>query len=295
MNLLFIYSFFIKICYRLLNTGVNKQIMCFLHVVGKLFSICAWYCFNRTKGSDASWTDDAEVPPEFADFSDDESESAAKKKHLYDLNPNRKRNSFDKHKSFEKNMNVRNILDSRLHKIRDSYEPQNKKHLPNSKISHTSKQNYQTCLQNPFRFTPMSGINNVPSLQQVHTYYRMPPYGMGPNVFPAPNYRNIPFVPFTSPPPMAPPNVPHFHTARPLPPSTVFLNPPPPGVDVPQPHEPQQLMMHLTPSTASNQPNLQPFYNTPPPPPQHVNWYMSNNLTPTSSGTFTGMPYYQKP
>lgn len=234
------------------------------------------------------------MPPEFADFSDDETESASKKKHLYDLNPNRKRNSTDKHKTFEKNMNVRNILDTRLHKIRDSFEPQNKKHVPNTKISHTSKQNYQSSL----RYSPMSGVNNVPSLQQVHGYYRMAPYGMGPNVFPAPNFRNIPFVPFTSPPPMPPPNVSHFHTPRPIPPSSVFLNPPPPGVDVSTPQrEPQQLMMHLTPSTANNQPNLQPFYNTPPPPPpQHVNWYMSNNITPTSSsGTFTGMPYYQKP
>lgn len=263
-----------------------------------LFSF--YFCFDRAKGSDASWTDDIEVPPEFADFSDDETESATRRKKAHDLNSNKKRNSFDLHKNFEKNMNVRNILDTRLHKIRDSCEPQNKKHVANTKITHASTKSCQPCVQHPYRFSPIPGINNVPSMQQVHGYYRMPPYGMSPQIFPPPNYRSLPFVPYNSPPPIPPPNAPSFRNNRPLPPppptaSAVFLNPPPPGVDVTPPREPQ-LMMHLTPTTANTPQNLQNFYNTPPPPPPpHINWYMTNNLPPTTSGTFGGIPYYQKP
>lgn len=196
-------------------------------------------------------------------------------------------------------MNVRNILDSRLHKIRDSCEPTNKRHTPNTKSPQTSKHN-QSGMQNAYRFSTNATINSVPSMPQTHAYYRMPQF-LGPNMFPPTNYRNMPFVSFNTPPPLHPPNMQPFQSNMPLPPPTVFLNPPPPGVDMGN-HEPPLVMrssqMNLTTpafpiSTISTTttPNLR-FYNPPPPPPPHMNWY---NLPPSSSGAFGGLPYYQKP
>lgn len=61
------------------------------------------------KGSDASWVGDIEVPEEFEDFSDDEKESR-KKAGL--KGASRKRNSLERHKTFEHKMNKRNTMDS---------------------------------------------------------------------------------------------------------------------------------------------------------------------------------------
>lgn len=74
------------------------------------------------KGTDASWKDDTEVPAEFADFSDDETECF----HRFGnrkLTPHVKRtHSNESYKKFESTMNRRNILNTKLNKYMDSYK-----------------------------------------------------------------------------------------------------------------------------------------------------------------------------
>ncbi|XP_044272312.1 H/ACA ribonucleoprotein complex non-core subunit NAF1 [Tribolium madens] len=76
----------------------------------------------KMRGSDASWMDDTEVPPEFADYSDDENECYHRfgnKK----LSPHLKRtHSSDNYKKFETTMNRKNILNTKFNKYMDSYK-----------------------------------------------------------------------------------------------------------------------------------------------------------------------------
>lgn len=68
-----------------------------------------FYCQCSAKGSDASWVGDTEVPEEYEDFSDDEKEQ--QKKIASKPNP-RKRNSLERHRTFENKMNKRNTMDT---------------------------------------------------------------------------------------------------------------------------------------------------------------------------------------
>jgi rRNA processing protein Gar1 len=76
----------------------------------------------KMKGTDASWMDDAEVPPEFADFSDDENE-AYQRFGTKKLSPHVKRtHSSDNYKKFESTMNRKNLLNTKFNKYMDSYK-----------------------------------------------------------------------------------------------------------------------------------------------------------------------------
>ncbi|KAL3272576.1 hypothetical protein HHI36_014046 [Cryptolaemus montrouzieri] len=74
----------------------------------------------KIKGSDASWVEDAEVPPEFEEFSDDEKER--QKKSLKNKAAKRK-HSLERHQEFEASMNKINQLNSRLHNMVDARNP----------------------------------------------------------------------------------------------------------------------------------------------------------------------------
>lgn len=74
------------------------------------------------KGTDASWVGDSEVPPEFQDFSDDESEFYSRPGATERLPTNhqvKRTHSGDSHKKFENTMNKRNLLNTRFNKYMD--------------------------------------------------------------------------------------------------------------------------------------------------------------------------------
>ncbi|XP_017783285.1 PREDICTED: H/ACA ribonucleoprotein complex non-core subunit NAF1 isoform X2 [Nicrophorus vespilloides] len=141
----------------------------------------------QAKGSDASWSNDLEVPQEFVDYSDDEAECSRK-------------NSF----------RGENRKHSRLHKIRDNTEPMNKKQTTNSNYKRPQQQ-YQ-----PNGYWPNVGYSHANASNQSCAFpYGMPPYmqpfrpqGMPPFVPPAnfapnvyPPLPNVPNAMFTMPPP----------------------------------------------------------------------------------------------
>lgn len=68
----------------------------------------------KQKGSDASWKNDMEVPQELMDYSDDEAESG-----LSELPENRKRGSLERHRQFEEDMNLRNVINTHIHLLQD--------------------------------------------------------------------------------------------------------------------------------------------------------------------------------
>lgn len=84
------------------------------------------------RGSDASWVGDVEVPEEFEDFSDDEKESRRKAGFK---GASRKRNSLERHKTFEHKMNKKNTMDSVCQIVKHqgattAQTPQNYQYLP---------------------------------------------------------------------------------------------------------------------------------------------------------------------
>lgn len=187
----------------------------------------------KIKGSDASWKGDSEVPVEFVDFSDDETEYTYSKQHLNEkdiFDKKRKRNSIDKHKMFETAMNLKNKVDTARHKMRDSYEPTPKRYVPqNSQPTFyfappNINQVRQQCSSSFTNFPPPNYPIPPPNFGYMSmgpAVLRMQPYtaqfGHGMPPFP-PNTQ--PFVPSAFGPPSIPPLPGVAH---------VLPQPPPPG------------------------------------------------------------------
>lgn len=236
------------------------------------------------KGSDASWKNDAEVPADYVDYSDDEQEAAAKhgskkgdpKK---TGNCNKKRNSLERHQNFEKDMNVRNLIDTRLHKIRDTYEPANKKYVPQSQAAAT--QNF-TKRGFPFQptFRPSYSFATQPnSPTPVPSFAQMPHvsglFGMATPAFarptlPMPAFTNLPpnvatFVPHM-PPPLLPPHfrpnmpppsiTPQAMTGQSMTPHTITPHSISPHTITPHPITPHSITPHtISPHTIAHTPH----------------------------------------
>lgn len=188
------------------------------------FCFTHWQFFFRAKGSDASWQNDKEVPAEFVDFSDDEAERLFRNNLSAN---NRKRRSHERHRNFEKNMNIKNLIDSKIHNLKDKSSSS----IPKPSVSTTYKPSQLTPNFRPV-FASQPGVLNVPLVQM------WPRVGVTPPRITRPPFSNIPpfnqgpipfFCPTVPPPPIRiqprsdimVPNLPN------LPP------PPPPGVDMP--------------------------------------------------------------
>ncbi|KRT85190.1 hypothetical protein AMK59_2506 [Oryctes borbonicus] len=203
----------------------------------------------QVKGSDASWMGDNEVPAEHVDYSDDEEERRVRRASKKCLSSEtRKRNSLERHKDFEKDMNVKNIIDTRLHKIRDSFEPSTKRHASNNNDKRGFP--FQPNATGPVFSFGQPGLNpNVPSFNPflsapfMPNGMQMPPFGPIPYMPPLarmPPVQNVPFIPSIPPPQlpqtmtsqtMAPPPMQAIHT----------ITVPPPTMDMGQQKHPQQI------------------------------------------------------
>lgn len=142
------------------------------------------------KGSDASWVGDNEVPTEFQDFSDDEEE---RKRKSGIKQGTRKRNSLERHQSFEKEMNSRNTMDTVRRSMKDPAEPAVKKPGP---------QNFAR--PRPYHFAARSGPSSqsLPPVQPVlmpPTAYPAFPPSFVPTAFPS--FSEMPFFNPNVPPP----------------------------------------------------------------------------------------------
>lgn len=95
------------------------------------------------KGSDASWMGDAEVPPEFADYSDDENECYHRHGNKK-ISPHVKRtHSSENYKKFETTMNRKNILNTKFSKYMDSFK---QAHLSKAKLKRQQAPQISTSL-----------------------------------------------------------------------------------------------------------------------------------------------------
>lgn len=273
------------------------------------------YLSSRLKGTDASWKGDVEVPDEFADFSDDEQEVNAKRRTKLGLNANEKRNSLERHQNFEKDMNVRNLIDTRLHKIRDTYEPANKKYVPNPTTNFKRGFPFCTNLRPNFAFSMQpNGSTSVPSFAQlphVSNVFAVPPPQFARPVLPMPQFANLPpnvatFVPHLPPPMLPPPppqsraplaaamqarnplvpDLPIFQAFPPPPPPPGEIGPPKPDTRQPPPPmmfppylglpRPQaQTVAPLTSHGSTTVPPSMPFYR--PPQMQQQGWFSFQN------------------
>lgn len=80
------------------SSGIQiKDTMCFAPSVEDFTQYIIPDALKRDKGSDASWTNDQEPPPDAIDFSDDEKEREAKQKKKAQ-NPGKKKQKFDQDK-----------------------------------------------------------------------------------------------------------------------------------------------------------------------------------------------------
>nr|XP_022905109.1 H/ACA ribonucleoprotein complex non-core subunit NAF1-like isoform X1 [Onthophagus taurus] len=190
----------------------------------------------QTKGSDASWTGDNEVPVELAEFSDDEEERKFRRGKGGDT---RKRNSIERHKEFEKDMNVKNIIDSRLHRIRDSFEPTSKRHAPSATVTNKPGFHFRpgtTTAPPVFSFAHPPPVGpNVPSFGPfvASPFVQLPQYPVGAPYVTAPVLRGMPpmqnvapFVPSVPPPPL-----PHTMASPIRPPTMPPVMAPPPTLE----------------------------------------------------------------
>ncbi|KAB0793777.1 hypothetical protein PPYR_13397 [Photinus pyralis] len=206
----------------------------------------------KIKGSDASWKGDNEVPVEFVDFSDDETEYTFSKQHLNEkdiFDKKRKRNSFEKHRMFETAMNLKNKVDTARHKMRDSYEPTPKRYVPQTTqptfyfAPPNINQVRQQCSSSFTNFPPPSYPIPPPNFGYMSmgpAVLRMQPYNaqFGHPMPPFPP-NTQPFVPSTFGPPNIPPlpGVPHVLPQPPPPGGYPVTLPviPPPIMNVPKP------------------------------------------------------------
>lgn len=208
--------------------------------------------FLRVKGSDASWMGDNEVPPEHVDYSDDEEERKVRRSSKKSsTSETRKRNSLERHKDFEKDMNVKNIIDTRLHKIRDTFEPSTKRHASNNNDKRGFP--FQPSTGPVFSFGQPALNPNVPSFNPflnppfVPNGIQMSPFGplpYMPHSMPPlprmPPVQNVPFIPS-----IPPPQLPQTMTTQTMPPPPMqamhSISVPPPTMDLSQQKHPQQV------------------------------------------------------
>lgn len=217
-------------------------------------------------------------------------------------------------------MNVRNLIDTRLHKIRDTYEPVNKKYVP-SQANYKKSFQFCTNVRPNFAYSIQpNGSTSVPSfaqLPQVSGMFNVPPPQFARPNIPMPHFTNLPpnvatFVPHI-PPPMLHPPPPQYRPGLPqmqgrsvvpeqMPPRTLFQNfpPPPPGVDVVGPSKqsdtrqpppmifppnlglPRPQAQALTPLTTHNNTTVGPNipFYRPPHMQQQTGWYNFQNPIP---------------
>lgn len=190
----------------------------------------------KIKGSDASWKGDAEVPPEFLDFSDDDAEYSFSKQSLNEqdvFKNKRKHNSMEKHRMFEATMNLKNKVDTARHKMRDTYEPAPKRYVPQTNVPAfyyhpppTINQMRQQCGTSFARFPPPNFTGPPPNfgfLNMGPTLLGMNPFAnqFGMPAFP-PNPQSFGAHSFGPPsiPPL--PVMPHHVLSQPQPPPPAF-------------------------------------------------------------------------
>ncbi|XP_973951.2 H/ACA ribonucleoprotein complex non-core subunit NAF1 [Tribolium castaneum] len=137
----------------------------------------------KMKGSDASWMDDTEVPPEFADFSDDENECYQRYGNKK-LAPHVKRtHSSDNYKKFETTMNRKNILNTKFNKYMDSYK---QARLNKAKSKRPQAPNIHTAVP---MFDPSVPPPNMAHYHQpIAQYVGVENNNMGPSLGFAPNF-----------------------------------------------------------------------------------------------------------
>lgn len=209
---------------------------------------------------------DNEVPTEFQDFSDDEDE---RKRKLGLKQGTRKRNSLERHQSFEKEMNNRNTMDTVRRTMKDPVEPTAKK---------TSTQNFSR--PRPYHFSARSG----PSTQS------LPP--VQPVLMPSSGYPSFP-------PNFVPTSFPSFSE---LP----FFNPsvPPPPVDLASnsfafgyPHQPGFTPFPMPPMVVPSLPADMPRFGVTPPVAAQRNCWgapVIPNNTPASNSWMMNLPEVQR-